>query len=92
MRRTKGLSAGTSFLGHLTRRFLPGLGFLNILSALMRNRRRSMRSPSSFTCCSVLLAAQRGIPSAWSCVTQTCFSRHFAGIRNHCDAQRHSEA
>ena len=57
-RLTQGFSVGTSFLGHFTRRFLPGFGFLNIRSALMRNLRLSRSSPSSFTCWSCLLAAE----------------------------------
>ena len=43
---------GSSFLGHLTRRFLPGLGFLNMRSALTNSPLRSISSPMNAICTS----------------------------------------
>jgi len=57
--RTLSSYSGTSFFGHLTRRFLPGLGFLNMRSALMNRRRLIISSPSSLICWSSRSAAAR---------------------------------
>jgi hypothetical protein len=52
-------SMGISFLGHLTSRFLPGFGFLNMRSALTKRRFRSISSPTSLACWSTFVAAWR---------------------------------
>ena len=55
---TLSCTSGNSFLGHLTRRFLPGLGFLNMRSVFMKSPFLSIMSATSCTCWSTFVAAK----------------------------------